>query len=81
MALSLPFKRKGCVRQVQGDAVCVCVHVSVCDTGYHLYRLEIKHTYQCLDWCILGMVLTLRKFRRASSYSDKGNEYICVPGC
>ena len=60
---------------------CVCVHVSVCDTGYHLYRLEIKHTYQCLDWCILGMVLTLRKFRRASSYSDKVNEYICVPGC
>ena len=44
MALSLPFKRKECVGQVQVDAVCVCVHVSVCDAGYHLYRLEIKQT-------------------------------------
>lgn len=44
MALSLPFKRKECVGQVQVDAVCVCVHVSVCGAGYHLYRLEIKQT-------------------------------------
>ena len=44
MALSLPFKRKEGVGQVQVDAVCVCVHVSVCDAGYHLYRLEIKQT-------------------------------------
>ena len=52
MALSLPFKRKEGVGQVQVDAVCVCVHVSVCDAGYHLYRLEIKQTNLLMSWLV-----------------------------